>query len=607
MMSTASLVAVGGELTKMRSAAPDPVDSGGITFAQSFGESVGLAVDLHAMRSGNGSSEMRGGENSGSPSSDAPFTALAAREANDIGDRRTTQSDETKSIAMASGAGNDLPAEVSLVVGANVSVRGKSKTTPGQTPANRGELQQHTGAKLAAQAGVSHTKKTAAAATIGSEGPSSFDEEKAVEVSSIASTREPAAGSKTVDSASQLAAAVAGQGLLLGGAAESTVSSETLSVAKALDVTAVKKTTRTQESAIGPKITSKTAGTIESEKVVGDTSNVVGVQGEIPQLIQLSAGGGVHSNEVGAATANAFVSGAIAGKPSPGASAGGTDSVDFKGVVGAAKDELEVTGQVVDPAAGMAEATGFGTEIAKTAAAASTAVKDADEKGLGAVGVVTSVHSVAGNEGTASGVAPGTAFGQVPSEVSGAKIQSGEISAHTATVQSWLGKQDDYGAAAAEMDMSHRTLVATPTSLEVGLPNGTQGWLKIRAEMTDGGVTASLSSASSSGHEMLHRELPSLTAYLQEERVPVNSVIVPAYAAAGTDSRATGGMNGEGSGHTQQGSYQERESPRQGSIPGTPDLPAEIPSYVALNGVGEDGLLSIGAYADGGSWLNVRA
>src|ERR1700677_1660060 len=132
MMSTASLVAVGGEMTKMRSAPTDSVDSCEMTFAQSFGERVGLAVDLQAMRSGNGPSETRGGKNSGSLSSDAPFTVLTEREANDIGDRRTTQSDETKSIAIASCAGNDLPVEMRLVVGANVSERGKSKTTPGQ-------------------------------------------------------------------------------------------------------------------------------------------------------------------------------------------------------------------------------------------------------------------------------------------------------------------------------------------------------------------------------------------------------------------------------------------------------------------------------------------
>ena len=54
------------------------------------------------------------------------------------------------------------------------------------------------------------------------------------------------------------------------------------------------------------------------------------------------------------------------------------------------------------------------------------------------------------------------------------------------------------------------------------MANGTQGWLKIRAEMTDGGVVnASVSATTSAGQEMLHRELPSLTAYLQQEQIGV--------------------------------------------------------------------------------------
>jgi hypothetical protein len=42
-------------------------------------------------------------------------------------------------------------------------------------------------------------------------------------------------------------------------------------------------------------------------------------------------------------------------------------------------------------------------------------------------------------------------------------------------------------------------------------------------------------------------------------------------------------------------------------ISGTSDRADEIPTYMGLNGVGDDGLLSGGTYAGGGSWLNVRA
>jgi len=52
--------------------------------------------------------------------------------------------------------------------------------------------------------------------------------------------------------------------------------------------------------------------------------------------------------------------------------------------------------------------------------------------------------------------------------------------------------------------------------------------------MTDGGVVnASVSAVSSAGQEMLHRELPALTAYLQEEKVAVNAVAVHGPSAAG--------------------------------------------------------------------------
>ena len=68
----------------------------------------------------------------------------------------------------------------------------------------------------------------------------------------------------------------------------------------------------------------------------------------------------------------------------------------------------------------------------------------------------------------------------------------------------------------------HRTLVATPTTLEVGVPDGTQGWLRIRAQVSDQGqVSASLAGGSSASQEMLHRELPALNAFLHNEQMPV--------------------------------------------------------------------------------------
>lgn len=95
------------------------------------------------------------------------------------------------------------------------------------------------------------------------------------------------------------------------------------------------------------------------------------------------------------------------------------------------------------------------------------------------------------------------------------------------------------------VDSEHRTLTVTPTTLEVGLPGGTHGWLKVRAELTgDGGVHASVSSNSVSGTEMLRKELPTLTNYLHQEQVRVSSVMVHAPSSAMNLSNPSGESGG---------------------------------------------------------------
>jgi len=168
-----------------------------------------------------------------------------------------------------------------------------------------------------------------------------------------------------------------------------------------------------------------------------------------------------------------------------------------------------------------------------------------------------------------------------------------------ATTQS----QGASGGDAVLVNDGHRMLTATPTSLEVGVSNGSHGWLKIRAELTDGGaVNASVSATSSAGQEMLHRELPSLTAYLQAERLGVNTVVVHV-ATATTDSRdfSEALSRGDQRGQTQQGSSGDA---RQGW---TADEPV---SFAGLEGADVDAHSST-MYGEGGSggggWLSVRA
>jgi len=95
----------------------------------------------------------------------------------------------------------------------------------------------------------------------------------------------------------------------------------------------------------------------------------------------------------------------------------------------------------------------------------------------------------------------------------------------TATAETELGRPASplHGTLSAE---PHQTLEATPTSLEVGVHSGSQGWLKIRAEVGgEGEVSASLAAASPSGEQMLKGQLPALNAYLHSEQMSVTASV----------------------------------------------------------------------------------
>jgi hypothetical protein len=611
MMSTALLMAVGGEQTKVHSATSDRVESGEMSFAQSFGERVGLSVDVQTRSSGGDAlRETQGEKSSGQLKDlDAPPVASAGAKVGVAVNQGVTELDEPKgaAIPVVGGTSKGLPVDADPVARADVSDRGQPKTTPRQLSANRGELLQNIGTKTIAQAAVSQTKTAGVAAATGNMEQPLGDVEHS-EAPAIVSNDAFAAESTTVESVPRESAAGTDRSLLSRDAIQLPVQNEIVLTGKTTDAASVKKVVNAQGCEVGTKAGLKTTGMTESAKTVESTSLVAGVQGATPLPIQVSTPNESERNAVGVTAANVSdVVGKTAGKLATGTSTASMENTRRKAIVPTGKDEVETTEQLVSPAAGATAATGFGAEIAKAAATASPAGKDGDEKEQSAVGAVAVVHAVTGSEAVNSGVVPGMASGYTPMEISGTKAEAG---AHAATMQAGLGEEDGSGAVAAEMGMSHRTLLATPTALEVGLANGTQGWLKIRAEMTDGGVVnASLSSATPAGQEMLHRELPALTAYLQEERIAVNTVVVPANATVGAESRFAGGMNGEGSGQAQQDTRQGGGDGdgRQGLTHGTSDRAEEVPTYMGLNGVGEDGLLSTGMHAGGGSWLNVRA
>ncbi|HEY8998556.1 MAG TPA: hypothetical protein VIM60_11680, partial [Edaphobacter sp.] len=147
-----------------------------------------------------------------------------------------------------------------------------------------------------------------------------------------------------------------------------------------------------------------------------------------------------------------------------------------------------------------------------------------------------------------------------------------------------------------DMPAADRTIVATPSTLEVGIANGSHGWLKIRAELTDAGtVTAALSSPTQAGMQVLHRDLPALSSFLDREQVPVSSLVVHQADSSGffTGADSSGGRAGgqhPQQGHAQQGATQPLLDAEMGGFPdGLPE---------AQSGEG---------YSAGGGWLSVRA
>jgi len=208
-------------------------------------------------------------------------------------------------------------------------------------------------------------------------------------------------------------------------------------------------------------------------------------------------------------------------------------------------------------------------------------------------------HVVSGVSGAAVG---DNAVGRMLPHDAGTGGHLADAITHAASsVQSGSNTPDT----AVSADLAHRTLMVTPTSLEVGVSNGTHGWLKIRAEMADGGaVNTSLSTSSSSGQEMLHRELPSLTAYLQREHVAVNAIVVQPAMAGGSDLRnAFGGAGGSEQGRPPQSDGQGRQRQQDAAN----HAPAPAATGAAYRSVtAKDGLPSV-SYAGGGSWLSVRA
>ncbi|HWW23427.1 MAG TPA: hypothetical protein VNY78_05950 [Edaphobacter sp.] len=260
-----------------------------------------------------------------------------------------------------------------------------------------------------------------------------------------------------------------------------------------------------------------------------------------------------------------------------------------RGIVGTSASGVSNNGTVAAAKAddGIAGTKKDASDSSKTAASTASAngLSEGTTHGSGGVVAVSAAHGVVAATGNVAGDAVA-----VKASANGNSVA--------------LATGDRASQSASSVSEGHRTLEATSTSLEVGVANGTHGWLKIRAEMTDGGVVnASVTATTSAGQEMLHRELPSLTAYLQQEQIGVGSVVLHTTAAAGSQEFAGGMERDAGRELMQQSDGREGESQQDASGTTFSDS-GEAYVQGGLSGMAE--ITTNTVYA-GGSWLSVRA
>jgi hypothetical protein len=173
---------------------------------------------------------------------------------------------------------------------------------------------------------------------------------------------------------------------------------------------------------------------------------------------------------------------------------------------------------------------------------------------------------------------------------------------------------------------SHSTLVATPTTLEIGVARGADGWLKIRAETGSDGIRASLSTTSHGGQELLREQLPAINAFLQGEQIHASaSVLERTPTPSGAGTMTAGGGTDRQLAQDGRNSGEQRQIPQAGEAnrenltdaqngaeqAGTGMLFARGTGSFATPGspgaMGSPGTMGSPGATGSGSWLSVLA
>ncbi len=584
MMSAAILMA-GVEQASVRSASSDRGEAGGISFAASLDESVGESTSLQESKF-------------------AGETETAIR--------------NVAGAVVAQASSMLVGAKTSAVV-AEAPVRVKEKLVAAQEPSGQGELKNAVAAKIAQKqtitAAVSYGKTTTS--DVGAdevELPVRLEEPSDDILPTAALTDgKPTEGSAVEGEPSRVATGD-GERLRLPSVGRPVVQDVVEIAGNSKEVGSAKQTVKPQESAAVPTMLKRSGEPIANAIAVESKPAAVSTtDAAISVMGQAVVSGIVPRGEIGTTTKDSSVTVTVVGRPSVGVASVTIDGSARREVSQGEKagvPDIE-TGMPVAADSGVSAESGAGQ--GKVSAVAVSAGGDGDSKVQGAAGSAAAVvHATAGGAEVSSSVGSGVVvFGSAAGDLIAAKAPARDAAAHATGLTTGSGEPHGSGVVGASMEAVPRMLTATPSVLEVGIQNGTHGWLKVRAEMADGGVVnASVSAASSAGQEMLHRELPALTAYLQEEKVAVNAVVVHAPLAAESVARNSAGM-ADAAGQESQRSDEGKEQRQNLAEPkvngsGMNDSD-EMKTYESLQGVDEDRLSPLAGYGSGGGWLSVRA
>jgi hypothetical protein len=161
-----------------------------------------------------------------------------------------------------------------------------------------------------------------------------------------------------------------------------------------------------------------------------------------------------------------------------------------------------------------------------------------------------------------------------------------------------------------------QTSQSGPPKLDVGVFDGTHGWLRIRAELdSHGQVTASLTAASSVAHDSLRATVPEMTSYLASESVTVSRIAVHRISEGSTAIAAQ--AEGHAGGGTAEQSRHESEMANGGDGARRSALAADREQSDPAAALKDwlDGLsrvasplgLGLGFGRNSGGWVNVCA